>query len=69
MYRKNFKLGSVFILVTFLLVGCAKVNYVGKSFDPTTNLDMYYSEDEIKMEYTIIGHAIGSGEWGADTAH
>ncbi len=60
MSRREFKLGGVFMLVTLLAFGCATVNYVGESFDPTTNVDVYYSEDEIKNEYTIIGHAIGS---------
>ena len=59
MSRRKFELGSVFILVTFLLFGCAGVNYIGRSFDPTTNIDMYFSEDEIMQEYTVIGHAIG----------
>jgi len=49
--------------VTLLAIGCARINYVGKSFDPTTNIDVYYSKEEIKNEYTIIGHAIGSSSW------
>jgi len=24
---------------------------------------MYFSKEEIKKEYTVIGHAIGSGTW------
>ncbi len=65
MSRRKFTLGSVFILVTFLAVGCVTVNYVGRSFNPTTSIDTYFSEDEIKKEYTVIGHAIGSGVWGS----
>jgi len=61
MCRSNFKLSSAFILVTLLAIGCASVNYVGKSFDPTTSVDVYFSKEEIKMEYTVLGHAIGSG--------
>ncbi len=53
--------GSVFMLVILLVFGCATVNYVGNSFDPTTSIDTYFSEDEIMKEYTVIGHAIGSG--------
>ena len=63
MCRSNFKLSSVFILVTLLAVGCASVNYVGKSFDPTTSVDVYFSKEEIKKEYTVIGHAISSSTW------
>jgi hypothetical protein len=60
-----FKSGSVFILATFLVFGCATVNYVGNSFGPTTSIDTYFSEDEITQEYTVIGHAIGSGVWAS----
>ena len=61
MLRRKFKLVSVFILVIFLVFGCATVKYVGKSLDPTTNIETYYSKDEIEREYTVIGHAIGFG--------
>ena len=72
MSRRKSELGSVFILVAFLVLGCASVNYVGRSFDPTTSIDMYFSEDEIEKDYTVIGHAIGSSTWGSrdsDTIH
>ena len=63
MCGSSLKLSSAFILLgTLLTIGCASVNYVGKSFDPTTNVDLYFSKEEIKNEYTIIGHAIGSGK-------
>ena len=65
MCRSNFKSSTAFILVTLLAIGCARVNYVGKSFDPTSSVDMYFSKEEIKKEYTVIGHAIGSGTFGA----
>ena len=60
MYRKAFQLSSVFILVILFAVGCASVNYVGESFDPTTTVDLYFSTESIDKEYTIMGHALGS---------
>jgi hypothetical protein len=57
---------SVFILVTLLtllVIGCAGVNYIGKSFDPTTTVDVYFSKEEIEKEYTVMGHALGSSRW------
>jgi len=66
MSRRKLGLGSVFLTVTFLVLGCASVNYIGNSFDPTTSIDMYFSEDEIMQEYTVIGHAIGSGVWASN---
>ncbi len=67
MFKKNFILSSVFILLTLLAIGCASVEYVGKSFDPTTSVDMYFAEKDIEKDYTVIGHAIGIGEFGAST--
>ena len=61
MLSRKFKLVSVFILVIFLAFGCTSVNYVGKSLDPTQSIEMYFSEDDIKKEYTVIGHALGLG--------
>ena len=63
MLKCYFKLSSIFIFVALLAVGCASVNYVGKSFDSTTKVDMYFAKEEIKKEYTVIGHALGSGTW------
>lgn len=63
MLKCYLKLCSVLFLVALLVIGCASVNYVGKSFDPTTRVDMYFAKEEIKKEYTVIGHALGSGTW------
>ena len=63
MYRRKLEMGSVFMLVILLVFGCASVNYVGNSLTPTMSVDTYFSEDAIEKEYTIIGHAIGSGVW------
>ncbi|UCH10229.1 MAG: hypothetical protein JSU61_13700 [Fidelibacterota bacterium] len=61
------KSGGLFLPVAFLVFGCATVNYIGNSFDPTTSVDMYFSEEEITQEYTVIGHALGSMlGWGSE---
>ena len=49
------------VLVTLLAIGCANVNYIGKSFEPTTNVDLYFSKEDIEKEYTVMGHAVGDG--------
>ena len=57
---------GVFILatlLTLLVIGCAGVNYLGKSFDPTTTVDVYFSKEEVEKEYTVMGHALGTGTW------
>ena len=52
---------SLPVLVTLLAIGCANVNYIGKSFEPTTNVDLYFSKEDIEKEYTVMGHAVGDG--------
>jgi hypothetical protein len=42
--------------------GCVSVDYVGKSFPPTTQVDVYLSMTDVKRPYTTIG------EVRADTA-
>ena len=66
MYRKTYQLSSVFILVILFAVGCASVNYIGESFEPTTTVDLYFSKESIEKEYTVIGHAIGSTVFGSN---
>ena len=48
-----------------MAIGCASVNYVGNYSDPTTSVDVYYSKEEIEKEFKVLGHAMGSGEFGA----
>jgi hypothetical protein len=63
MFIANLKSIIILLLLVILAVGCAHVNYVGKTFVPgTEEVDVYFSKEEIKKDYTIIGHAIGSGK-------
>ena len=63
MKTHNFRLSAVVVLVMLLAMGCAPVSYIGNSYEPTDNVDLYFSVDDIKMEYTVIGHALGVGGW------
>ena len=58
---------SLILLVGLLAVGCAEVDYVGESFKPTTNIDLYFSKEDIEKEYTVMGHAIGSGTYDSSS--
>ncbi len=54
----------ILLILVILAVGCTRVNYVGRSFVPLTEeVDVYFSKEEITKDYTIIGHAIGSGKF------
>ena len=63
MKTHNFRLSAVVVLVVLLAIGCAPVSYIGNSYEPTDNVDLYFSVDDIKMEYTVIGHALGADGW------
>ena len=62
----SLKFTGLLVLVALLAIGCASVNYVGKSFEPTTNVDLYFSKEDIQKEYTVMGHAIGSGTYDSN---
>ena len=46
----SLKFTGLLVLVALLAIGCASVNYVGKSFEPTTNVDLYFSKEDIEKE-------------------
>lgn len=45
------------LLVAFVAAGCVSVDYVGRSFPPTTNVDLYLSPDDVRRPYQVIGSA------------
>jgi len=51
-----------------LLAGCAEVNYIGQSYEPTTEVELFFDDKLIEQEYTIIGQAIGTGSWGVSNS-
>jgi hypothetical protein len=55
-------LAIALIGLSFWVLACAHVNYVGKSLEPTTDVDVYFSTAELEHEYVVIGHAIGTGQ-------
>jgi hypothetical protein len=61
MLTKNRGAIVVILFLSTLAINCAKVNYVGKTYPPNNNVDIYYSKNDIKKDHEIIGHAVGSG--------
>jgi hypothetical protein len=39
------------------LGGCATVDYVGKSYPPTTRVDLYMAPSDVQRPYEVIGEA------------
>lgn len=51
---------AVLLLALFVLfvAACAKIDYVGQSYPPTTHVDLYFSEADIREDYQVMGHVI-----------
>ena len=47
---------SLIALAVLLTVSCTKIDYVGKSYAPTATVDVYFSLDDIKGNYEVMGH-------------
>ncbi len=62
MPERTFKLIFSLAVLFLWIFGCSHINYVGKSFEPSKNVDVFYSEKEIAKEYLVIGHAISAGQ-------
>lgn len=46
--------------VLFAVLGCATINYVGESYPPTQQVDLYFSKEEIETEYTVVGRILAT---------
>ncbi len=56
---KNFHLLST-VLIVLLLGGCTKIDYIGEEYAPTTNVEMYFSEEDVTREHKVMGHIIAT---------
>ena len=46
-----------------LLAGaCAHVDYVGKSYPPTTKVEIFFSEEDVVEPYEIMGRVVATGD-------
>jgi len=46
-------MGTVFAA----MAGCVSVDYVGTSYAPTEAVDVFYSPDDVRRPYTVMGQA------------
>ena len=42
-------------LMSIAFIACVNTDYIGKSFAPTTNVDVYFSEADVEKEYEVMG--------------
>jgi len=43
--------------IACVLAGCARTEYVGKTYPPTTNVDIYLDPADIQRDYEVMGSA------------
>jgi hypothetical protein len=56
----RFALLSVVLLLT--LAACTKIDYVGEEYPPTQQVDMFFSEADIQVDYKVMGHMIATAD-------
>ena len=51
------RLSMVAVSIAVLVAGCTSVDYVGKTYAPTSNVDVYMSADDVSRPYEVMGEA------------
>lgn len=55
---------ALLALLILLVAACAKIDYLGKSYPPTTNVDLYFAEADVREDYEVMGHVIAQANEG-----
>ena len=55
---------SLLVVLILFAVACAKIDYIGKSYSPTTHVDLYFSENDIREDYEVMGHVVAQAGEG-----
>ena len=61
MFKYTVSLLALFVLFA---AACAKIDYIGQSYQPTTHVDLYFSADDIREDYQVMGHVIAQAGTG-----
>lgn len=48
------------ILSVFVIISCIPIHYIGDTYPPTDNVEVFYSEKEIGQKHSVFGHIMGS---------
>mgnify|MGYP001545280199 CR=1 FL=1 len=61
---------SIFLVIgTFLMAllsGCVNTDYIGDTYTPTSQVDVYYSIDDVKQSHVIMGKITATAADGWD---
>jgi len=58
-------ISRIFVLlltVSIILGSCTKIDYIGEEYPPTTNVDMYFAEEDVAREHKVMGHLIATAD-------
>ena len=61
MFKYTVSLLALFVL---FVVACAKIDYIGQSYPPTTHVDLFFSEEDIRQDYRVMGRVIAQANEG-----
>ena len=54
--------------LTAFLGGCVNTDYVGENYAPTSQIDVYYSIDDVKTSHAVMGEITATAMDGWDSA-
>lgn len=49
-------------LALILIPACAHVEYVGRSYAPTSHVDLFFSESDVKQEHEVMGRVVAHAD-------
>jgi hypothetical protein len=55
------------VALPILAAGCATLDYVGQSYPPTQDVALFYSEENVDREYTVIGELTATADMFVST--
>ena len=58
---------SLVVVLLLFVAACAKIDYIGKSYSPTAHVDLYFSEDDVREDYEVMGHVVAQAPEGIST--
>ena len=48
--------------VLVLAAGCTKIDYVGKQYAPTVDVDLFFAMEDVSREYEVMGHVAATAD-------
>ncbi|MXV51143.1 hypothetical protein GS399_09195 [Pedobacter sp. HMF7647] len=55
------RLKSLFITITIAFSSCSSVQYIGNTYSPTSNVDIFLDRNDIQKSYAVMGKIDGYG--------